>query len=164
MTRIYLPTTLADLATLQAEGELAVSVAHAVTPALREWYTEGDEEDLEYVAFTHAAGAALPLLHNNRAQRARRVVVSADVPQQQLNVAGEQLGTSNIRLNGSVPLSAVAAIHVDGDEAETAVIAARDAFLAATAGDPEAEFIVESVEDFELEWFDPTELGQLLVD
>jgi len=30
-------------------------VAHAVTPALREWYAEGDEEELEYVAFTRAA-------------------------------------------------------------------------------------------------------------
>jgi len=32
----------------------------------------------------------------------------------------------------------------------------------ATAGDPDAQFTVDSAEDHELEWFDPTELGQLV--
>ena len=35
---------------------------HAVTPDLREWYAEGDEEELEYVAFTRAAQGALRVL------------------------------------------------------------------------------------------------------
>ena len=37
----------------------------AVTPALREWYSSGDEEELEYVAMTHAARASLRLLHGD---------------------------------------------------------------------------------------------------
>ena len=56
LTRVYLPATLAQLAVLRESGELPPpGEAHAVTPALREWYAEGDEEELEYVAFTRAA-------------------------------------------------------------------------------------------------------------
>ena len=34
--------------------------AYAVTPALREWYAEGDAEELEYAALQEAARASLP--------------------------------------------------------------------------------------------------------
>src|SRR5262249_30634665 len=68
--RAYLPATLLGLAALRERGELTADEAHAVTPALREWYAEGDEEELEYVAFTRAAQAALRLLrHDPRAPR-----------------------------------------------------------------------------------------------
>src|SRR2546421_564762 len=45
--RAYLPATLLGLAALRERGELAPVEAHAVTPALREWYAEGVEEALE---------------------------------------------------------------------------------------------------------------------
>ena len=62
--RVYVPATLPALATLRETGQLAADTAHTVTPALREWYVEGDEEELEYVAFTRAAQDALRLLHD----------------------------------------------------------------------------------------------------
>ena len=62
--RVYLPATVPMLAAMRESGRLGdgPAVAHAVTPALREWYAEGDEEELEYVAFTRAAQASLLLL------------------------------------------------------------------------------------------------------
>jgi hypothetical protein len=95
-----------------------------VTPGLREWYAEGDDEELEYVAFTRAAQGALRLLRQDTAAPRRRVVVSVDVAPE--------------------------------------VTAAGDVVDQAAAGDPDAQFTVDSAEDHELEWFDPTELGQLV--
>ncbi|MFD0821913.1 DUF6912 family protein, partial [Micromonospora zhanjiangensis] len=68
------------LANLRKQGALPAAGAHAVTPALREWYAEGDEEELEYVAFTRAAQDALRLLRDDAGAPRRRVVVSADLP------------------------------------------------------------------------------------
>ncbi len=76
MTRIYVPATLAMLAPLRDRGDLAATasepalLAHMVTPMLREWYVEGDEEELEYVAFTRAAQTALRLLRVRPGERA----------------------------------------------------------------------------------------------
>jgi hypothetical protein len=162
--RVYLPATLAALAILKERGELEPpSEAHAVTPTLREWYAEGDEEDLEYVAFTRAAQGALRLLRNDPKASRRRVVVSVDLPAQDVRRRGEQeLGSSLVWVLGAVPLSAVAAVHVDGSDAEVDVAAAADVVEEAIAGDPDAQFTVDGTEDHELEWYDPTELGQLV--
>ena len=61
-----------------------------------------------------------------------------------------------------MPLRAVAAIHVDGRDAEAEVSAAADVVEEAAAGDPDAQFTVDGAEDHELEWFDPSELDQLI--
>ena len=81
LVRVYVPATVSMLADLRVSGQLGAgpTIAHAVTPALREWYAEGDEEELEYVAFTRAAQAALRLLRHDPSAPRRRVVVSADV-------------------------------------------------------------------------------------
>jgi len=60
--RIYLPATLARLAAGLDAGQFDPDVAYAVTPALREWYIEGDIEELEYAAAAAAARASLHLL------------------------------------------------------------------------------------------------------
>ena len=62
--RVYLPATLPALAELHKTGLIAPAplTAYAVTPALREWYIEGDSEELEYAALTDAARASLRLL------------------------------------------------------------------------------------------------------
>lgn len=159
--RVYLPATLDLLRQLRRRGELAVTTGHAVTPGLREWYREGDEEELEYLAFTRAAQAALPLLHADPAVPRRRVVVSVDVAAEPV---GGDLGASEVRLSGPVPRSAVAAIHVDGAEAESDVAAAAAALPAARAGDPDAQLAVDGAEDHELEWYDVSELDQLVPD
>ncbi|WP_238013743.1 hypothetical protein KZZ52_55010 [Dactylosporangium sp. AC04546] len=163
LTRVYLPATLAQLAVLRESGELPPPAeAHAVTPALREWYAEGDEEELEYVAFTRAAQAALRLLrHDGKAPR-RRVVLSVDLPGAAIVMNGLDLGSSQVGVGGKVPLRVVAAIHVDGADAEADVAAAADVVEEAEAGDPDAQFTVDGAEDHELEWYDPSELDQLL--
>ena len=160
--RVYLPATLPVLATLKERGELdPPGEAHAVTPHLREWYAEGDDEELEYVAFTRAAQGALRLLRSDTFAPRRRVVVSVDVPASAVRGSDLELGSSRVDVCGAVPLGAVAAIHVDGVRAERDVAAAAEVVTEALAGDPDAQFIVDGAEDHELEWYDPSELGQL---
>jgi len=161
--RVYLPATMSQLAALRDTGRLTVPPeAHAVTPTLREWYAEGDEEELEYVAFTRAAQGALRLLRHDPKAPRRRVVVSADVPAGALHGADQDLGSSLVGVDGAVPLDAVAAIHVDGVGAELDVAAAAEVVDEAAAGDPDAQFTVDGAEDHELEWYAPSELDQLV--
>src|SRR5579872_5069719 len=79
--RVYIPATLPILAELNKRGDLgpAPLTAYAVTPALRELYTEGDEEELEYAALTEAARASLRLLAADPLAARRRAVIAADV-------------------------------------------------------------------------------------
>lgn len=163
LVRVYLPATLPALAELRRRRELdaAPLPAHAVTPSLREWYAEGDEEELEYVAFTRAAQDALRLLRATPSAPRRRVVLSADVATSAIVHADPELGSSSVRLAGLVPLAALAAIHVDGAAAEPDVAAAAEVVDRAAAGDPDAQFTVDGVEDHELEWYDVSELDQL---
>jgi hypothetical protein len=62
----------------------------------------------------------------------------------------------------AVPLDAVAAIHMDAAGAEGDVAAATQVVEEALAGDPDAQFIVDSAEDHELAWYDVSELDDLL--
>ncbi|GIJ77889.1 hypothetical protein SAMN05443287_105393 [Micromonospora phaseoli] len=161
LVRVYVPATVSMLARLPEQG-LAVTQAHAVTPTLREWYAEGDEEELEYVAFTRAAQDALQLIRHDPAVPPRRVVVSADLPATTVGRGDGELGSSTVELRGPVPAAAVAAIHVDGADAATDVAAAAQVVMEALAGDPDAQFTVDGAEDHELEWYDPSELESLL--
>jgi hypothetical protein len=163
VTRVYLPATLPLVARLHADGQLdlpAGTAAHAVTPGLREWYAEGDEEELEYVAFTRAAQDSLHLLHHDPQAPRRRVVISMDLPAVQ--VLDAEVGSSAVIAEGPVTMAAIAAVHVDGQAAEDDVTAAAKAIQAAVAGDDDAQFTVDSAEDHELEWYDPSEIGSLL--
>jgi hypothetical protein len=160
--RVYVPATVPLLALLHDRGELAAVSAHAVTPSLREWYAEGDEEELEYVAFTRAAQGALQLLRHDPAAPRRRVVVSADVPAGALVREEVELGSSDVLLSRPVTLASVAAIHVDGAGAVEDVAAAAEVVEEALAGDPDAQFTVDGAEDHELEWYAPDELPHLL--
>lgn len=162
LVRVYLPATIAHLGPLRSKEPLDPSpVAHAVTPDLREWYAEGDEEELEYVAFTRAAQEALRLLRLDPGAARRRVVISADVPAAGVRRLDRELGSSLVQVAGPVPFEAVAAIHVDSDDAEEAVAAAAAVVEEAVAGDPDAQFTVDGAEDHELEWYDPSELDQV---
>jgi hypothetical protein len=163
LVRIYLPATVPMLVALRTSGQLGDGplVAHAVTPALREWYAEGDEEELEYVAFIRAAQGALRLLRHDPAAPRRRVVVSADVPSTALVREEVELGSSTVRLPQPVSLKEVASIHVDGADAAEQVAAAADVVEEALAGDPDAQFTVDGAEDHELEWYAVSELDEL---
>jgi hypothetical protein len=163
--RVYVPATVALLAALHKQGEIgpAPLFAHAVTPSLREWYAEGDDEELEYVAFTRAAQGALQLLRRDPTAPRRRVVVSADLPAAAVLRDDPELGSSTVRVAVPVLLSAVAAIHLDGVDAADDVAAAASVVEDALAGDPDAQFTVDGAEDHQLEWYDVSELD-LLVD
>ena len=54
--RVYLASTLPGLAKILADGQVGPAPlrAFAVTPALREAYASGDDEELEYVAMLAA--------------------------------------------------------------------------------------------------------------
>lgn len=166
MVRIYVPATLPMIAPFGRREDLVGAGgslgAHMVTPPLREWYAEGDEEELEYVAFTRAAQGSLRLLHADTKAPRRRVVVSADVSEGSVSPVDLELGSSLVRLRGSLPFRNVAAIHVDGVDAEPEVAAAASVVDDALAGDTDAQFVVDGAEDYELEWYDVTEVDQLL--
>ncbi|WP_027345511.1 DUF6912 family protein [Hamadaea tsunoensis] len=162
MVRVYLAATLPMLAQARSAGLVEPAAAHAVTPALREWYVEGDEEELEFVAFTRAAQDALRLLRADHGAARRRVVVSADVPAATVRPSDGELGSSTVRVGGEVRLTAVAAYHVDDAEAEADVAAAADVVEEAAAGDPDAQFTVDGAEDHDLLWYAPSELDELL--
>lgn len=164
VSRVYVPATLALVARLRAQPyTLPEQVrAHTVTPALREWYTDGDEEELEYVAFTRAAQESLVLLHHDPRTPRRRVVLAVDVPASAVIRADDELGSSAVHLRTAVTLDDLAAVHIDAPEAEETVAAAAQAAPDAAAGDDDAQFTVDSAEDHELLWYDPTELDELL--
>jgi hypothetical protein len=163
VSRVYLPATLALITRLRADAyQLPEGVsAHAVTPELREWYADGDEEELEYIAFTRAAQESLLLVRDDPRAPRRRVVLAVDVNPDQVVRAGQQLGSSAVRVEGPITLAEVAALHVDGAAAEADVAAASEKVIEAAAGDEDAQFVVDSAEDHELEWYDVSELDQL---
>jgi hypothetical protein len=161
--RVYLPATVGTLGGVRSSGEVGpVPVtAFAVTPTLREWYAEGDEDELEYAAFSDAARASLRLLDVDPLSPRRRVVLSVDVPDSAVTVQPD-LDRAVVRLDRTVPLSAVAAIHVDGADAEKDVAAAIAVVLEADLGDEDAQFVVDGAEGHELEWYDVTEIDQVI--
>jgi hypothetical protein len=161
--RIYLPATLPILAELQKSGEHgpAPLTAFAVTPALREWYTDEDEDELEYAAFSEAARASLRLLDADLTAPRRRVVLSADVPDGEVRPHPE-LDRAVVRVAVPTPIEWFAAIHVDSVDAVADVTAAAQAITAADLGDDDAQFTVDEAEGYELEWYGVQEIPDLL--
>ncbi|MGH3516922.1 MAG: DUF6912 family protein [Haloechinothrix sp.] len=166
--RVYVPATVGMLRDLVMNGEvLPVSgTAFALTPTLRESYTSGSAEELEYVALLEAARASLRLLASELANgpageglAPRRVVVAADVEDVTLR---PDLDAAVIRIAGAVPMSAIASVHMDATEAEPAVRAAIKVIDAADLGDLDAEFALGDAEDHELAWYAPQELPFML--
>lgn len=151
--RVYLPSTLVGLSSLLAEGRLPAGTAIAVTPALREWYVSGNEEELEYAALSRAARISLDLLADEVTAPRRRVVVVAEVPD------GEVTGTTDddpsaVQVVGDVALRAVQAVHVDD---VAAVPQVRAALI-----DPDDEDVAGDLEDQELLWYATQEIDQLV--
>lgn len=161
--RVYLGTTLTALAEAVAQGGFgpAPLTAFAVTPTLREWYAEGDQEELEYAATADAARASLHRLNLDPDAPARRVVVAADVADSEVRT-DTVAGRSVVVIATAVPLSEVAAVHVDDDEATDAVRAAVQAIEQADAGDDDASFVVDEAFGFELLWYARQEIPELL--
>jgi hypothetical protein len=91
----------------------------------------------------------------------RRVVLSADVPESTVTVHPD-LDRAVVRVSGPVPVSSLACLHVDGADAEKDVAAAAAVALEADLGDEDAQFVVDGAEGHELEWYDVTEIDQVV--
>jgi hypothetical protein len=162
--RVYLPSTLSAVAELLRAGtiEPAPVRGYAVTPALREWYSSGDIEELEYVALMHAARESLRLLAADPAAPRRRVVLAAEVTDRQIAAAGTDFDEpALVRVTAAIRVRDVAAGHVDDTTAASQIAAAVAALPAADAGDDDARFVVDGAEGFELQWYATQELGFL---
>ncbi|MFE3254827.1 DUF6912 family protein [Nocardia sp. NPDC059091] len=156
--------------------------AFAVTPALREAYASGDDEELAEVAMAEAARASLRLLAEEQAaaevrgDRAgdesgdesdpapagpvfRRAVIAADVDGATLR---PDLDDAVVRLSGPIAYDRIASIHVDLAEAESEVAKAVEVIDAADMGDADAEFVLGDAEDHQLAWYAAQELPFLL--
>jgi hypothetical protein len=166
--RIYLPATLSMLTALNTAGEFRPvgGTAFALTPALRESYLDGDDEELAEAAIREAARASLRLMaaegdeaDDGASLPARRVVIAADVDEVKLR---PDLDVAVVKTPGMVPLAAVASLLVDGSDAEDKVIRAMELVDAADLGDEDAELAIGDVEDFDLGWYATQELPFLL--
>lgn len=175
--RVYLPGTIGLLERLEKERAVPAGRAYAVTGALRAWYVEGDEEELEYAALTAAARASLRLLAAESElpdARALRVVLAADVPDARIRAvaAAESDDPGVIDITEPVRLTEIASLHVDEAAARDAVkaalaglavlAAAKERGANAAEGDADAELAVDAVEDFDLLWYGTQELRYLI--
>ena len=156
----------------------------ALTPALRESFLSGDDEELSEVALREAARASLRLLAGEAPAPGdaqadadladdaavskpgdtpklppRRAVVAADVEAVTLH---PELDDAVVRVAGVIPRSSVASVHVDGADAEDAVRNAVVVIDAADLGDEDAELAIGDIEDFDLAWYATQELPFLL--
>ena len=163
--RVFLPSTLPALAevlrTGQAGSDPGPQPGYAVTPALREAYASGDEEELEYAALTEAARASLRMLASDEAAPPRRVVLAAELPAEEIKLDARDHEPARVLVSAAVPLARLASAHVDDAEAGQDVRAAVDALEAADAGDEDARFAVDGAEGHELGWYATQELSYL---
>jgi type II secretory pathway component HofQ len=161
--RVYLPATTTTLRELIDTGELgpAPLTGFAVTPQLRLWYRDSDEDELEYAALLEAARGSLRLLDQEPGAVPRRAIVAADVPDEEVT-ARPDLDRAVVRVSAPVPLKSVAAVHIDGSDAEKAVAAAVAVVLEADLGSDDAKFVVDGAEGYELLWYASQEVGPLL--
>jgi len=159
--RVYLPLTLPGLADVLREGAVGPAPVHgfAVTPALREAYASGDEEELEYIAMLAAARESLRLLRADPAAPRRRVVLAADAEATWIAYDDDPAA---VVVADIIPLAVVASGHVDDEAAEPDVTVAADAIAAADAGDEDAGFTVDGAEGHELAWYATQELKTLI--
>ncbi|MDF0529051.1 hypothetical protein P0W64_11640 [Tsukamurella sp. 8F] len=176
--RVYVPATLAALTALQRDGELFPlgGTVFGVTPALREAYTSGDDEELAEAAMRHAARASLRLLAadddggsepsgdgddagDGSELPFRRVVITVDVPEAKER---PDLDDAVLRVSEPIRLGDVVAVHVDVSDAEDAVKSAAAVVDAADLGDEDAELAVGDAEDHDLAWYATQELPFLL--
>ena len=163
--RVYLPATSTMLRALLDSGVVgpAPLTAFAITPALREWYVDEDLEALEYAAMIEAARGSLRLIDSDPEAAPRRVVIAADVPDSAVTIR-DDLDRGVVELTEPVSLAAVASVHADDADAESAVTAAADSIIAADLGGDDAQDAVDDAEGFELSWYANQEIASYLAD
>jgi hypothetical protein len=161
--RVYIPATLPMLQELVTDGYLQPrgGTAFAVTPALREAYAEGDDEELAEIAIAEAALASIRLLSADPdgGLPLRRAVVVADADKTTLR---PDLDDAVVRVSGRIAMDQVAAVYVDNADAEPAVRAAIEVIDEADFGDEDAELTVGDAQDHALAWYATQEVPFLL--
>jgi hypothetical protein len=164
--RVYLPATFDMLGTLAREGKMPVrsGVGFSLTPALREFFTAGDDEEIEYHAFLEASRASLRLLTAGGEEKFphRRVVISADLPEESVTANAEKGEAVVDVFPALLETSQRVAIHVDAEGNEPATAAAIEVVDAADLGDEDAEITLGDCEDNLMSWYDSKELGVLV--
>src|ERR1700730_6989143 len=171
--RVFLPSTLPALAEALRAGQVGSSAdpatgtdpgqqfGYAVTPALREAYARGDDEELEYAALTEAGRASLRMLAANPAAPPRRVVLAAEIPADQVKLDARDREPARVLVIAAIPIDTLASGHVDDTVAAQDVRAAAEALDAADSGDEDARFAVDGAEGHELGWYATQELSYL---
>ena len=164
--RVYIPATFAMLAQLRDSGTFTARSGYgfAVTPALREYFSAGDEEDFAEYAFDEASRASLRLLAIGDEEQFphRRVVISVDVDDHKAT-SDPELGEAVVKLNpAQITFDDVAAIHIDVESSEEATAKAIKVVDEADLGEEEAELAVGDALDNFLAWYDPSELNMLV--
>lgn len=163
--RVYVPATFDMLTQLSKNGEMSARSGwgFAVTPALQDFYTTGDEEEIAYSAFLEASMASMRLLAiGDETFPHRRVVVSVDIPDEAVSPQPE-MGDAVVKLDPPVfRVADLAAIHIDVEEAEEATAKAVKTIDSADLGDEAAELTVGDALDNFMAFYDPTELPFLI--
>lgn len=175
--RVYLPATLAVLAGWYADAAATVlGPAYAVTPAVREWYREGDSDELEHVAQLAAARGSVELLAHDLDVPRRRVVLAADVElatpwpdglDPNVFAPGAswldtRVSRAAVRLSSPVPATGWACVLVDEPDAAAVVASAVASLARAAIGDEDAGFALDEADAHELGWYAVQEIPDLL--
>ncbi|HVY10204.1 MAG TPA: hypothetical protein VHB18_08670 [Mycobacteriales bacterium] len=159
--RLYLPATIPLLREWLSSGSAMPSgAAYAVTPTLREWYREGDLEELEHAAAQLAAVASLELLAADLTAPTRRVVLAVDVDDGGFTPDLDERGA--LRVHEPVPRTRWASALVDDPSAGVAVEAALALLRDRSASADDVAFALGEVEAADLGWYAVQELAHLV--
>jgi hypothetical protein len=159
--RLYPSATLPLLGRWLAAGEATPATAYAVTPTLREWYREAGLDELEHAAQLDASVRSLELLAADPEAARRRVVVAADVGDDEVSPMTAR-GRAVVTVDRPVPVARWASALIDDPDADPVVAAAIASLAGAARGDDDAQFALDEAEAHELGWYAVQELHFLI--
>ena len=160
--RVYVPATTTSLRSGLARGDFGRDVtAFGVTAGIREWYVDDDIEELEYAASGQAVRASLRMVDADPSALRRRVVLSFDVAESAVELR-DDLDRGAVRVADGLTVPALAAVHIDDDDAEPTIARAAAVVLEADLGSLGAQDVVDDAEGFELSRYASEEVSALV--
>jgi hypothetical protein len=150
--RVYVPSTLDRLAGLREAHQIgpAPFTGYAVTPQVVAATPDDDQEEREHLVTLSAARASLQLLLGDLAGGWRRVVLAVDVDARFLAPSTADDDPAAIEVLQPPAIVHLAAVFVDGDDAEQVIAVA------------EQTRDLEAADDVNLLWFAPSEIATIL--